>query len=73
MQGSGLATLLMQKVHEVAREFGAKHMWLGVWELNPRALAFYRKAGFEEVGSKIYMVGPDPQSDRVLVAQVEPG
>ena len=72
MQGSGLATLLMREVQAAAREFGAKHLWLGVWELNPRGIAFYRKVGFEDAGAKIYMVGPDEQKDRVLVARVEP-
>ena len=73
MQGSGLATLLMREVEAAAREFGARHLWLGVWELNPRGIAFYRKVGFEDAGSKIYMVGPDPQTDRVLVARIESG
>ena len=72
MQGSGLAALLMQEVRKVAGEFGAGHLWLDVWERNPRGIAFYKKVGFEDVGSKIYMVGPDAQKDRVLVASVEP-
>jgi GNAT superfamily N-acetyltransferase len=68
--GSGLATRLMQASREAALELGGRHLWLGVWERNPRALAFYRKAGFSDVGNTIYRVGPDPQTDRVLLAQV---
>jgi hypothetical protein len=41
-----------------------------VWEHNPRAIAFYRKADFLDVGSTIYMVGPDRQVDRVMVTEV---
>ena len=68
--GTGLASTLMQEVHQVAREFHGRHLWLGVWERNPRAIAFYKKAMFVDVGSTFYMVGPDKQIDRVLVAVV---
>jgi ribosomal protein S18 acetylase RimI-like enzyme len=43
-------------------------MWLGVWERNPRAIAFYLKTGFVSVGSHVFMVGSDPQTDLVLVS-----
>ena len=41
-------------------------LWLSVWELNPRAQAFYRKMGFADVGSTVFFVGPDRQTDRVM-------
>lgn len=68
--GAGLASRLMQVVHQTAREFQGRHIWLSVWERNPRAIAFYKKAMFVDVGSTFYMVGPDKQMDRVLVAVV---
>ena len=70
--GSGLASKLMQSVHQAARYFDGQHIWLGVWERNARAIAFYEKTGFVDVGSTIYMVGPDRQVDRVLVASIRP-
>lgn len=70
--GTGLAVLLMREVHRAVREFDGEHIWLGVWERNPRAIAFYKKASFSDVGSQFYMVGPDKQVDRVLVATVGP-
>jgi ribosomal protein S18 acetylase RimI-like enzyme len=45
--------------------------WLGVWERNPRAIAFYRKFNFEEVGDHIFSVGSDPQRDIILVRPVQ--
>lgn len=69
--GSGLASELMHAVHQAAREFESRHIWLGVWERNPRAIAFYKKVGFVDVGSQIYKVGPDEQADRVLVVSVQ--
>jgi ribosomal protein S18 acetylase RimI-like enzyme len=44
--------------------------WLGVWEHNPRAIAFYRKSGFVEVGDHVFPVGRDPQRDVVMARAV---
>ena len=41
-------------------------MWLGVWEFNPRAQAFYEKYGFYEVGRHIFQLGSDPQTDLLM-------
>lgn len=66
--GTGLAAPLMLAARAAAQELGGLHMWLGVWERNPRAIAFYLKAGFVQVGSHVFMVGGDPQTDWVLVS-----
>jgi GNAT superfamily N-acetyltransferase len=68
--GRGVAQLLMQHVREAARKLGAHDLWLSVWERNPRAMAFYTKSGFRDVGSKDFFVGTDRQSDRVMVAHL---
>lgn len=70
VHGSGTASKLMQAVHTAAAALGAGHIWLGVWEHNPRAIAFYAKCGYVDVGSKTFDVGPDRQTDRVMVAPV---
>jgi diamine N-acetyltransferase len=69
--GTGLAASLMQHVRSATVEFGGTHLWLGVLERNPRAIAFYRKAGFVEVGSRAFVVGCDPQRDLVFVTPLE--
>jgi diamine N-acetyltransferase len=66
--GTGLAAELMKQAREAALELGGTHLWLGVWERNLRAIAFYRKMGLVEVGSHIFVVGADPQRDLVLAA-----
>lgn len=66
-QGQGLARTLMQRVISESRERGGSTLWLGVWERNERAKAFYRKTGFVEVGSHIFMVGTDAQTDRIMM------
>ena len=71
--GKGIAPQLMRAVHAAARDFDGQNLWLGVWERNPRAIAFYNKVGFVDRGSHDFFVGSDRQTDRVLVAPVLPG
>ena len=68
--GRGVAAELMTAVHGAARALGGCHLWLGVWERNARALAFYSKVGFRPVGTHDFYVGADRQTDHVLVAAV---
>jgi len=68
--GTGLAQELMYAAHLAAGELGGAHLWLGVWEHNLRARAFYDKVGFGDVGTQSFYVGPDKQTDRVLVTPV---
>jgi GNAT superfamily N-acetyltransferase len=70
--GKGIAQHLMQAVHDAARRCDAENLWLGVWERNPRAIAFYKKVGFIDRGRHDFFVGQDRQTDRVLVAPVSP-
>ena len=46
-------------------------LWLGVWERNLKALAFYRKWGFDIVGEQIFQLGDDPQRDLVMRRNVQ--
>ena len=65
--GRGVAGQLMQAALEEAAATGATEVWLGVWERNPRAIAFYRKFGFVDVGAHEFRLGADVQTDRVMV------
>lgn len=65
--GQGVAQELMRAVRRAADDAGASTLWLGVWERNERAKAFYRRCGFVDVGSHVFMIGSDAQTDRILV------
>jgi ribosomal protein S18 acetylase RimI-like enzyme len=65
--GQGFAALLMDGAKQRARRRGASSLWLGVWERNARAQAFYRKQGFGRVGRQTFVVGSDPQTDDVML------
>ena len=68
--GQGVAQRLMEAVHAAARDLGGRTLWLGVWERNPRAIAFYQKSGWHDTGATTFCVGPDRQTDRVMVTPV---
>lgn len=68
IRGAGVAQQLMQRALDAAVELGGRHAWLGVWQENERAVAFYRKAGFVPVGTTVYVVGSDHQTDHVMLA-----
>jgi GNAT superfamily N-acetyltransferase len=65
--GRGPARALMDGVIAAAAGRGARTLWLGVWDRNPRAIAFYEKCGFRDVGSQAFVLGTDRQTDRVMV------
>ncbi len=64
--GRGVGQALMQRCVDEARGKGFQTIWLGVWERNGRALAFYRKWNFHEVGEHIFQLGSDPQRDILM-------
>jgi ribosomal protein S18 acetylase RimI-like enzyme len=68
--GRGLAQRLINAAREAARELGGKSIWLAVWEHNPRAIAFYEKSGFRDVGNTTFVLGADVQTDRVMMMEL---
>ena len=64
--GGGVGGALMQRCLDEARASGSRVMWLGVWEKNFRAQAFYRKWGFAPVGEHVFQLGADAQTDWVM-------
>jgi len=68
--GRGVGKELMQACINEARQRGCDSIWLGVWKKNPRAISFYKKWGFEEVGTHTFMLGEDPQEDFILELKI---
>ena len=64
--GKGVGQNLMDAGFELAKKNDHDVMWLGVWEFNPRAQAFYLKNGFREVGRHTFQLGSDPQTDLLM-------
>jgi diamine N-acetyltransferase len=68
--GKGIGARLMEECFRIAKENDCDVMWLGVWEFNPRAQAFYRKYGFREVGKHVFQLGSDAQTDLLMQKEI---
>lgn len=64
--GCGVGAALMQACIAEAERRGCDTLWLGVWEHNARARTFYNRWGFSAVGTHIFQLGSDPQTDFLL-------
>jgi len=65
-KGQGLGSYLMNYALQLATQQGKTYAWLGVWEKNSAAIAFYQKMGFEEAGRHFFKMGEEMQSDFVM-------
>ena len=65
-QNHGLGMYLLNKTIEIAMEFNKKKIWLGVWEKNENAIAFYEKMGFVQTGSHSFYMGNEEQVDFIM-------
>lgn len=64
--GRSVGAALMDRCISEACATGHDTLWLGVWERNLRAQAFYRKRGFRVVGEQVFQLGSDEQIDLVM-------
>lgn len=64
--GKKVGQILYNKAIELAKEKGAKYVWLGVWEQNPRAIRFYEKNGFIAFDKHVFKLGNDEQTDIMM-------
>ena len=64
--GGGMAAALMAAGIAWAAKSGAAAVWLGVNQNNHRAQTFYRKHGFEVVGTRTFQVGAILENDFVM-------
>lgn len=63
----GIGTHLMNWALNQAKLQEKAAVWLGVWEHNEPAQAFYRKHGFIRQGQHVFYMGDDAQIDHILV------
>lgn len=69
--GKKVGQLLYDKAIQVATETRTDYVWLGVWEENSRAIAFYKKNGFVEFDKHIFRLGDDEQTDIMMKLQLK--
>lgn len=71
--GRSLGSELMRRAIEEAVRRGAKRLLLGVYAENARAIAFYRKWGFEQIADRRFQVGAREYDDVVLARRLTAG
>ncbi|MGM8216609.1 GNAT family N-acetyltransferase [Bacillaceae bacterium W0354] len=65
-QKQGLGKYLLNHALEMAEELNKKKIWLGVWEKNENAIAFYEKLGFVKTGAHSFYMGDEEQTDFIM-------
>ncbi|MDF2790171.1 MAG: negative regulation of sporulation protein [Neobacillus sp.] len=66
-QKLGLGKYLINKAIEIAEEQEKNKIWLGVWEKNENAIAFYKKLGFVQAGRHSFYMGDEEQIDFIMI------
>ncbi|WP_285767403.1 GNAT family N-acetyltransferase [Peribacillus sp. SI8-4] len=69
-QKHGLGRDLLNKALEVALEGNKEKIWLGVWEKNENAIAFYKKLGFIQTGAHSFYMGDEEQTDFIMTKTI---
>ena len=70
-QGKGLGRKLMNHAIDFAKQQEIAKVWLGVWEKNPTAIAFYKKCGFEFCGEHDFVLGEERQTDFLMELKIK--
>ena len=65
-QKHGIGKYLLNKAIEIAMERNKNKIWLGVWEKNENAIAFYKKVGFVHTDSHSFYMGDEEQIDFIM-------
>lgn len=64
--GKGAGQMLLDRSVASATEMGMERLLLGVYRENPRGLAFYRKNGFVDAGTRVFTIGDVRHDDLIL-------
>ncbi len=71
--GLGVAQALMVECVAEAVRRRSDALWLSVWQKAPRPQAFYKRMGFQIVGTAEFYFGDTIEDDFVMVRPIEPG
>lgn len=65
-----IGTKLLNFAADIALNKKLHFIWLGVWEHNHRAIAFYERNGFNVFGSHDFVLGADVQTDLLMKKEI---
>lgn len=64
---SGVGKALLERSEALAAERGMAAVWLTAWTGNARALAFYSRRGYKDIGSTQYVFENESHENRLFV------
>lgn len=67
----GIGKALIQKATELARKYQKNKIWLGVWEQNFAAIAFYERLGFVRTSTHTFFMGDKEQTDFIMTKELK--
>lgn len=70
-KGKGIGTALIQKSTELAEKYQKNRIWLGVWEQNFAAIAFYERLGFVQTSTHTFFMGDNEQIDFIMTKELK--
>ena len=70
-QKQGLGKYLLNQAVEIAGEHKKSKLWLGVWEKNENAIAFYERLGFVHTGTHSFHMGDEEQIDLIMTKTLQ--
>jgi ribosomal protein S18 acetylase RimI-like enzyme len=70
-KGKKIGQHLLLEAIAIARRKELEYLWLGVWENNHNALAFYKKNDFIAFGTHNFTLGAGEQTDLLLKLQLK--
>lgn len=71
-QGGGVGAALIAAAFSAVIDLGGHTVWLGAYDRNLKALAFYASRGFVQVGTHAFEFGGQVYADPVLTRRVTP-
>ncbi len=69
-QGSGVGSALIAAAFDAVVALGGRSVWLGAYDRNVKALAFYARRGFVRVGSHAFEFGGQVYADPVFTRPI---
>jgi ribosomal protein S18 acetylase RimI-like enzyme len=66
MQGKGCGRIMFAKAIEMTKKLKKDFLWLGVWDQNENAIAFYESQGMQIFSSHVFDFGGEPQNDFLM-------
>jgi ribosomal protein S18 acetylase RimI-like enzyme len=69
-QRNGFGKTMLDFIIQKAKEKNSQFLWLGVWQKNEKAIAFYSKNGFKIIGTTTFILGDDDQDDFIMAREL---